>query len=194
MSCFQSIEDRKTMLWATISNHYFYFQILWQTLVSNISKPNINNVMSYIPDKYLSCMHDKWGFVMHAWQRRVCHACMTKEGLSDGLPCMHGKVGFVRGCVIHAWPRVYHCMLAWQWRICHACMAKDGLLYMYGNGGFAMHAWHGGFVMHAWQKGMVKENVYCIISNKVGFVIHAYRQTMSAYGAYVNLWDQALYQ
>ena len=34
---------------------------------------------------------------MHAWQRRVCHACMAKEGLS----CMLGKEGFV----MHAWQR-----------------------------------------------------------------------------------------
>ena len=42
----------------------------------------------------------------HTYQISICHACMANEGLSDCLPCMHGKVSFVRGCVIHAWPRV----------------------------------------------------------------------------------------
>ena len=147
MSCFQSIEDRKTMLWATISNHYFYFQILWQTLVSNISKPNINNVMSYIPDKYFSCMHGKWGFVMHkgefamhAWQKRVCqivcHACMAKLVLSEGVSFMHGQ-GFAIACTHDNGGFAMH---AWQRRVCYTCMVTEGLPCMHGMEGLScMH-------------------------------------------------------
>ena len=133
----------------------------------------------------LTSVHGKEGFVMHAWQRKVCHECsytMAKKGLS----CMHGKRGFV----MHAWQRsVCHTWLAkeglswmhvkrgfvmhaWQKRVCHACMAKEGLSYMIGKGGFVSHG-KGGFFSHG--KGFLVIHA-CVWHNTWWFVIQSWQK------------------
>ena len=106
--------------------------------------------------------YGKEGFVMHAWQKGVCHACMAKEGLSymigKGGFVSHGKGGFV--------------MHAWQKRVCHACMAKEGLSYMIGKGGFVSHG-KGGFVSHG--KGFLVIHA-CVWHNTWWFVIQSWQK------------------